>query len=103
MLIGEMGSTEQGGSKASWIDEALTAIPAYYPQIRGLLWFDTYDDGMDWPIETSASSRRSLRRRRSKARPTSPKATRPTVDRRPDPAAELSRAEAPAGATSASA
>ncbi len=56
MLIGEIGSTEQGGSKANWIEEALTAIPTSYPKIRGLLWFDTYDDGMDWPIETSASS-----------------------------------------------
>jgi len=56
MLIGEMGSTERGGSKAQWIEEALSAIPAYYSRIRGMLWFDTYDDGMDWPIETSASS-----------------------------------------------
>ncbi len=56
LLIGEIGSTEQGGSKANWIDEALTAIPIHYPKIRGLLWFDTYDSGMDWPIETSASS-----------------------------------------------
>ena len=56
MLIGEMGSTEDGGSKADWIEEALTAIPTDYTQIHGLLWFDTYDDGMDWPIETSASS-----------------------------------------------
>ncbi len=56
MLIGEMGSTEDGGSKAQWIEEALTDIPANYTQIHGLLWFDTYDDGMDWPIETSASS-----------------------------------------------
>jgi hypothetical protein len=56
MLIGEMGSTEDGGSKATWIEEALSAIPTYYSQIRGMLWFDTYDDGMDWPIETSTSS-----------------------------------------------
>jgi len=56
MLIGEMGSTEDGGSKAQWIEEALTDIPADYTEIHGLLWFDTYDDGMDWPIETSASS-----------------------------------------------
>jgi hypothetical protein len=56
MLIGEIGSTELGGSKANWIEEALAAIPSSYPKIRGLLWFDTYDDGMDWPIETSASS-----------------------------------------------
>ena len=25
-------------------------------KIRGLLWFDKYDDGMDWPIETSGSA-----------------------------------------------
>ncbi len=56
MMIGEIGSTEQGGSKASWISEALTAIPSEYPKIRGLLWFDSFDDGMDWPIETSGSA-----------------------------------------------
>jgi hypothetical protein len=56
MLIGEMGSTEDGGSKANWIEEALNAIPVDYPEIHGMLWFDTYDDGMDWPIETSESS-----------------------------------------------
>jgi mannan endo-1,4-beta-mannosidase len=56
MLIGEMGSTESGGSKASWISEALAEIPSQYPKIRGMLWFDTFDDGMDWPIETSSSA-----------------------------------------------
>jgi mannan endo-1,4-beta-mannosidase len=56
MLIGEMGSSESGGSKAGWISEALAAIPAEYPKIRGMLWFDTFDDGMDWPIETSTSA-----------------------------------------------
>jgi hypothetical protein len=56
LLIGEIGSTEYGGSKASWISEALAEIPTVYPKIRGLLWFDTFDDGMDWPIETSASA-----------------------------------------------
>jgi hypothetical protein len=56
LLIGEMGSTESGGSKASWISEALTAIPSEYPQVRGVLWFDKFDDGMDWPIETSGSA-----------------------------------------------
>jgi len=56
MLIGEMGSTEAGGSKATWISEALAAIPAEYPKVRGVLWFDKFDSGMDWPIETSASS-----------------------------------------------
>ena len=56
MLIGEIGSTEYGGSKAGWIEDALAKIPTNYPKIRGLLWFDTFDDGMDWPIETSAAA-----------------------------------------------
>jgi beta-mannanase len=56
MMIGEMGSSESGGSKASWISETLAAIPSEYPKIRGMLWFDTFDDGMDWPIESSSSS-----------------------------------------------
>jgi hypothetical protein len=56
MIVGEVSSTEYGGSKASWIRDALAKIPVSYPKIRGLLWFEKFDDGMDWPIETSGSS-----------------------------------------------
>jgi Glycosyl hydrolase family 26 len=56
MVIGEIASTEQGGSKAQWIAEMLDALPARYPKIRGLVWFDKFENGMDWPIETSASA-----------------------------------------------
>jgi hypothetical protein len=56
MVIGEVGSTEYGGSKAQWIEEMLAELPTEYPQIRGLLWFEKFDDGMDWPIETSSSA-----------------------------------------------
>jgi beta-mannanase len=54
LMIGEVGSSEFGGSKADWIRDALTRVPVEYPQIRALLWFDKLDDGMDWPIESSA-------------------------------------------------
>jgi hypothetical protein len=56
LLISEMGSTEYGGSKAGWIQDVLAKIPAGYPKIGGLLWFDTYIEGMDWPIESSAAA-----------------------------------------------
>jgi hypothetical protein len=56
LMIGEVASTEYGGSKASWISDMLARIPTAYPTIRGLVWFDKYDDGMDWPIETSTSA-----------------------------------------------
>jgi len=58
MVIGEVGSTEYGGSKATWIKEMLQDVPTKYPAIRGLLWFDKYVPGenMDWPIDSSSSA-----------------------------------------------
>ena len=56
LIISEVGSTEHGGSKAAWIREMLAAVPVDYPKIRGLLWFEKYDDGMDWPLATSSSA-----------------------------------------------
>jgi hypothetical protein len=56
LVIGEMGSSEYGGSKSAWIEEALDSVPANYPKVRALLWFEKYDDGMDWPIESSKSA-----------------------------------------------
>ena len=56
LIISEVGCSEYGGSKAQWISQALESARTNYPLLRGLLWFEKYDDGMDWPIETSASS-----------------------------------------------
>ena len=56
LIISEVGCSEYGGSKAAWIKDMLAKIPANYPKIRGVLWFDKFDDGMDWPIETSAGA-----------------------------------------------
>ncbi len=35
MVIGEIGSSERGGSKAEWLQDALARAPSY-PKIRGL-------------------------------------------------------------------
>jgi hypothetical protein len=60
MIIGEVGSTESGGSKAQWIKHMFSALPTKFPRIRGLLWFDAYASGpggnYDWPIDTSSMS-----------------------------------------------
>jgi hypothetical protein len=55
MVIGEFGSSEYGGSKSAWIQNALARIPAY-TKIRAVQYFEKYDDGMDWPIETSSTA-----------------------------------------------
>jgi hypothetical protein len=56
MMIGEVASSEYGGSKAAWIKDMLAKVPTDYPQIRALLWFDKFDSNMDWPVETSSSA-----------------------------------------------
>ncbi len=56
MVLGELASSEQGGSKAQWIAEMLRDLPSEYPKVRGLVWFDKFENGMDWPIETSPSA-----------------------------------------------
>ncbi|MET0558018.1 MAG: glycosyl hydrolase [Solirubrobacterales bacterium] len=55
MVIAEVGSSENGGSKSAWIAEMLKQLPTEFPQIRGVVWFDKFIDG-DWPIETSAAA-----------------------------------------------
>ena len=57
IMIGEMGSTEYGGSKSSWITDAIgTQIPKNFPSIKAVVWFNKWDGGRDWPIETSESA-----------------------------------------------
>jgi beta-mannanase len=60
MIVGEVGSTESGGSKAQWLSDMFAALPARFPTIHGLLWFDKYERGpggyTDWPVESSAAS-----------------------------------------------
>jgi hypothetical protein len=56
MMIGEVASTEYGGSKSAWIKDMLAKIPTDYKKIRALLWFDKFDSNMDWPVETSGSA-----------------------------------------------
>ncbi|MCU0509067.1 MAG: hypothetical protein MUC34_11865 [Anaerolineae bacterium] len=56
MMIGEFGVTEQGGSKADWIANALAQIPAKYPRVRAALYFNWAMDGVDWRIESSSAA-----------------------------------------------
>lgn len=60
LMIGEMGSSEEGGSKAEWIKDAFqTQIPNNFPKIKAFLWFnkDYRSSGSeDWSIESSNTS-----------------------------------------------
>jgi hypothetical protein len=62
MVIGEVAAEERGGSKANWIKSTLRNIPAHYPKVRGVIWFNEKDQGMDWPIESSHASLKAFRK-----------------------------------------
>lgn len=48
IMIGEVGSAEEGGSKADWITDAfMVQIPENYPQIRAVAWFNSVATGLD--------------------------------------------------------
>ena len=60
MVIGEIASTEAGGSKAEWITDALMqAIPSRYPLVRGFVWFEKFSSH-EWQIESSKASQRAF-------------------------------------------
>jgi beta-mannanase len=57
VMVAEAVSSEYGGSKASWITDALsTQVPTNFPAVKALVWWNKYGGGSDWPIETSASA-----------------------------------------------
>jgi hypothetical protein len=65
VMIAETASTEIGGSKASWIADALsTQLPIKFPQVKAISWFNwnipAGESRWDWPIESSESAQASF-------------------------------------------
>ena len=61
MMVGETASVEHGGSKAAWITDLLTVqLTHRYPKIKAFVWFEKYESGQPWPIESSLGSRRAF-------------------------------------------
>lgn len=61
VMIGETASTEMGGSKAQWIDDAFsTQLPRRFPNVKAISWFNWNHpfegSRWDWQIESSASA-----------------------------------------------
>lgn len=56
VMVGETGSAEQGGDKAQWIRQALLEdLPAKFPRVRALVWFDRVKEA-DWRVNSSPAS-----------------------------------------------
>ena len=59
LVITEVGSAEQGGSKATWIREMFDL--ATEKGVRGLIWFE-HDKETDWRVESTPAAAAAFRR-----------------------------------------
>ncbi|UBV45334.1 endoglucanase (plasmid) [Deinococcus taeanensis] len=57
--IGEIASTEEGGSKAAWIQGMCQALPRY-PRLTKVTWFEMVAE-TDWRLTSSESSLQAMR------------------------------------------
>jgi hypothetical protein len=57
-----MASTGSGRAKATWIRNMFDQLRTNFRRIRGMIWFDQVDRGVDWPLETSAAASRAFAR-----------------------------------------
>ena len=63
MMIAEVASSEIGGSKATWITDALqTQLPHNFPRVKAFVWSNRNDAGTDWVIESSPSAQGAFAR-----------------------------------------
>lgn len=61
IMIAETASTEIGGSKAAWIQNALAHdLPQLFPGVKAIVWFNWNHRGMDWAIESSPASQQAF-------------------------------------------
>jgi beta-mannanase len=60
IMIPEMGCAESGGSKATWIRDAVLSIREAYPRLGAVTWFNVNKE-CDWRVESSDESLSSFR------------------------------------------
>jgi beta-mannanase len=60
VMIAETASAEEGGDKAAWIRSMARALPARFPRVEALVWFDT-DKERDWRICSSPRAAAAFR------------------------------------------
>ena len=52
MLIGEVATSGTPEGKAWWIHGMFAALRHRFQRVRGLVWFDKFDSGTDWPLDS---------------------------------------------------
>jgi mannan endo-1,4-beta-mannosidase len=60
LMLGEFATSSMGGHKALWIKKMFQKLPRKYPRVRGLIYFNTVDRSVDWPLEDSPPAARAF-------------------------------------------
>jgi hypothetical protein len=60
LMLGEFASSSFGGQKALWIKKMFQDLPTRYPRVRALIYFNTVDRNVDWPLQTSLKASRAF-------------------------------------------
>ena len=60
VMVAETSSAPRGGSKARWITESFREIPARFPRIHAVVWFDRVKE-TNWMVNSSLASLRAWR------------------------------------------
>ncbi|HEY8082888.1 MAG TPA: glycosyl hydrolase [Solirubrobacterales bacterium] len=53
ILLAEIASTGRPRAKAAWIADMFKQLANKYRRVRGLVWFEQVDRGIQWPLENS--------------------------------------------------
>ena len=53
MLLAEFASGGKSHRKSEWIKQMFQDLRTKYRRIRGLIWFEQFDRGVQWPIESA--------------------------------------------------
>jgi hypothetical protein len=61
IFVAETASVSTGGDKAAWIAAMFRAIPQQFPRVVGVDWFNSVNNGHDWPVNSSSSALQAFR------------------------------------------
>jgi hypothetical protein len=60
LMLGEFATSPYGGHKALWIKQMFENLPRKYPRLRALVYFNTVDRTVDWPLQTSPNAAKAF-------------------------------------------
>jgi len=61
VMLAELASTGSNRNKAAWIRNMFRMLRTKYRRIRALVWFNQFDRGVNWPLETSPAASHAFR------------------------------------------